>query len=129
MKLSIKSFAVIIAFLFLFIGYQSQQIAEGHQTIKHACSACSIGETNNEPHKYACAKCEDGLYGETVWCEPCKAGYIKMQKIKCRHCFEGMSDKKDVWCESCNTGYSKGKKVDCKKCYQTGKICESCQKA
>ena len=129
MRLSIKFFAVVITFLFLFTGYQSPQIVEGHQASKHACSACTKGDSSNEPHKYACAKCEDGLYGETVWCEPCKAGYIKRQKVRCKHCFEGMLGKKDVWCKLCNVGYLKGKKVDCKECYQTGTICESCQKA
>ncbi len=80
-----------------------------------------------ESHKHACAACEKGQSGETVWCESCGAGYVKGDKVKCKHCFEGMSGKKDTWCESCNAGYLEGKNVDCKECCQTGKICKTCQ--
>ena len=111
MKSYVKYFLVAIAVLFIFTGFQSQQIAVG-----------------NEAHKHACAACEKGQAGETVWCDHCNAGYKDGHKVKCKHCFEGMSGKKDTWCESCNAGYLKGEKVDCKKCCQTGKICESCQK-
>ena len=116
MKLSVKSFVVVIAFLFIFTGYQSQQIVQSSESHKHACAAAC-----------ECTACEKGQAGETVWCDSCNAGYADGHKTKCRHCFEGMSGKKDVWCESCKAGYLKGKKVDCKECCHKGEICETCQ--
>ncbi|MDP6923232.1 MAG: hypothetical protein R2568_09965 [Candidatus Scalindua sp.] len=107
---SVKYLLVAIAVLVLFIGCQSQQVVEKSSTEKHVCAAC-----------------EKGKSGEAVWCDSCGAGYVKGEKVKCKHCFEGMSGEKGVWCESCNTGYLKGEKVDCKKCCTAGVVCEACQ--
>jgi hypothetical protein len=118
MKLPVKSFVVVIAFLFIFTGYQSQQIVQSSESHKHACAAAC-----------ECIACEKGLAGETVWCESCNVGYIDGYKVECKHCFEGMSSKiKKAWCASCKAGYLKGEKVDCKVCCQTGKTCRTCQK-
>ncbi|MBT6045607.1 MAG: hypothetical protein HON76_09845 [Candidatus Scalindua sp.] len=115
MTFSVKSFVVVFAFLFIFTGYQSQQIVQGSESNKHVCAACE------------CKACEKGLAGETVWCDSCKVGYADGHKVKCKHCFEGMSGNKDVWCDSCSVGFLKGKKVDCKECCHKGEICETCQ--
>ena len=113
MKLSVKSFVVVIAFLFIFTGYQSQQIVQSSESHKHACAAA----------------CEKGQSGETVWCDSCNVGYKDGHKVKCKHCFEGMTSKiKRAWCASCKAAYLKGEKVDCKVCCQTGKTCRTCQK-
>ncbi|MBT6229597.1 MAG: hypothetical protein HOI47_23380 [Candidatus Scalindua sp.] len=110
MKSSIKYFLVAIAVLVLFLGCESQQVVEKSSPDKHVCSACDMGQS-----------------GGTVWCDSCNAGFVKGKKVKCKHCFEGMSGEKSGWCESCNAGYLKGEKVDCKKCCTTGAICETCQ--
>ena len=110
MKSSIKYFFVIVSIAYLFLGCQSQQVVKKSSSEEHVCVAC-----------------EKGKSGGTVWCNSCGAGYVKGEKVKCNHCYKGMSGEKDVWCESCNAGYLKGEKVDCKKCCTTGVICKTCQ--
>jgi hypothetical protein len=39
----------------------------------------------------ACATCEKGKTGESVWCDSCKAGYVKGEKVTCQGCFTAKS--------------------------------------
>jgi len=110
MKIFVKFSLVIVVVLFLFVGCQSRQVVE-----------------TSSPEKQVCITCENGKSGETVWCASCIAGYVNGDKVKCLHCFEGMSGKRDVWCDPCNASSLIGEKVDCKKCCSTGIHCESCQ--
>ncbi len=113
MNITVKSFVVSLFILFLFIGYQSQQIAESNESQKHVCTAC-----------------EKGQAGETIWCDSCNAGFVKGNKVNCKSCFDGKSGE-NVWCQSCNVGYINSDKIECKGCFDAkinGTTCEICQK-
>ncbi len=83
-------------------------------------------EVSSKSHKQECVTCKKGQSGETIWCDSCKAGYIKGEKEKCKNCFDGKTGKK-VWCDSCKVGYADKYKIDCNDCFDKGTACEKCK--
>jgi hypothetical protein len=42
---------------------------------------------SNAPAKTACAACQQGKSGKTVWCAKCDVGYVDGKKTACKGCF------------------------------------------
>lgn len=103
---SLIQLLMFVAALFAFNGCASTHKAESGAEHAHA------------EGKHECEACKKGKAGETTWCDHCKAGFVKGEKVTCESCFKGKSGE-TTWCDKCKAGYVAGEKVTCEPCFKS----------